>query len=56
MRFEPCRTAACLYVHYTGWLTDGTKFDSSTDTTAVRAPGGAPQCPPWATLSIGRTP
>lgn len=27
-----------------------------TDTTAVRAPGGAPQCPPWATLGTGRTP
>ncbi len=23
----------CLYAHYTGWLTNGTKFDSSRDTT-----------------------
>lgn len=28
----------CLYAHYTGWLTDGTKFDSSRDTTSTGAP------------------
>ena len=28
----------CLYAHYPGWLTNGTKFDSSRDTTATGAP------------------
>jgi len=32
------QAAKCLYVHYTGWLTDGTKFDSSHDTTSTGAP------------------
>jgi peptidylprolyl isomerase len=28
----------CIYAHYTGWLTNGTKFDSSRDTTSAGAP------------------
>ena len=28
---EPARVGALISVHYTGWLTDGSKFDSSLD-------------------------
>ena len=33
--------AKCLYLHYTGWLTDGSQFDSSHDT----LPDGQPREP-----------
>ncbi len=43
---EPARPRACLYAHYTGWLTNGTRFDSSRDTMpngSARSPISFPQ-------------
>jgi peptidylprolyl isomerase len=40
----------CVYAHYTGWLTDGTKFDSSRDT----MPNGKPKSPLAFPLGVRR--
>ena len=37
----PAAARKCFFAHYTGWLTNGTKFDSSRDT----MPNGQPRTP-----------
>lgn len=43
----------CVYAHYTGWLTDGTKFDSSRDTTRSGEPREPISFPQGARRVIG---
>ena len=40
----------CVFVHYSGWLRDGTKFDSSRDT----MPNGTPRTPIGFPLGVRR--
>ena len=40
----------CVFVHYTGWLRDGVKFDSSRDT----MPNGSPRTPIGFPLGVRR--
>ncbi len=46
----PVGPRQCVFVHYTGWLRDGTKFDSSRDT----MPTGAPRTPIGFPLGVRR--
>ena len=46
----PVAEKQCVFVHYTGWLSDGTKFDSSRDT----LPNGQPRTPIGFPVGFGR--
>ncbi len=46
----PVSARSCVYAHYTGWLTDGKKFDSSRDT----MPNGRPKTPLAFPLGVRR--